>query len=82
MVYARRFANTRDDGRTNTVVRRARRRAREAVGGHIAANRNGTCRASILDGKALPDFVKALFDRVEASMKRTIVEIENIAERE
>jgi hypothetical protein len=56
--------------------------AREAVRGHISTNRNGTCRASILDGETLPDFVEALFERVEASMKRTVVEIEDIAKRE
>jgi hypothetical protein len=78
VVYARWFINTCGDGRTNTVVRRTR----EAVRGHIPANRSDSCRASIFDGKALPDFVEAFFECVEASMKRAIVEIENIAERE
>ena len=81
MVCARRFANTCDDGRTNTVVRSNMPHARNCSQAHFDESQRH-CRASILDGKAFPDFVEALFERVEASMKRAIVEIENIAERE
>ena len=39
-------------------------------------------RPSIVDGKALPDFVDPLFERIEPGVKGAVVEVEDIAEGE
>ncbi len=44
-----------------------------------AGYRAGT---SVIDGKALPDFIDPLVERIEARMKTAVVEIEHVADQE
>ena len=48
----------------------------------MSAHRNGTGRASILDGEPLPDVVKAPFERVELRVMRAVVATEDRTECE